>query len=242
MPYRMDRLFSAGRKLVLPSIGFLCLLLSCNLAAQTRPAGTSGTGKSGHDYVSAAVTFNEFRSIVLALDGTQPGVGIVDTLPGEKAHTYGLMLSYGTFINDYFKTEWRYGTGIKDDTIEGTLDVNLTYWLAWYFGFQHPITEQISGYAMYGMSYFEADETRREIEYLVPGGNLQLPRIEPVVPSYERLQEGLFGTNFSTTWMLGLEFSLVKDWYLAVEYGRLLKDTDSNIKVRQLGTHLRYEF
>ncbi|MFT6030978.1 MAG: hypothetical protein ACI8O8_002726, partial [Oleiphilaceae bacterium] len=31
-------------------------------------------------------------------------------------------------------------------------------------------------------------------------------------------------------------------WYLAFEYGRLLKDTASNIKVYQAGSQLRYEF
>jgi hypothetical protein len=56
------------------------------------------------------------------------------------------------------------------------------------------------------------------------------------------MEEGLFGTSFSTSWLLGLDFHLVDTWYLALEYGRLLKDTDSNIKVYQAGTYLRYEF
>ena len=56
------------------------------------------------------------------------------------------------------------------------------------------------------------------------------------------MEEDLFGTSFSTSWLLGLDLHLVNTWYLAFEYGRLLKDTDTNIKVYQAGAYLRYEF
>lgn len=218
----------------IPVLAVLLLSLAASFCYGQEP------NKAGKDYVSLALAFNEFRSVNISLANSEGRV--VDSLNAERAHTYGLMLSYGTYINDYFKTEWRAGTGIKDDTIERVLDVNLAYWLSWYFGFQYPITDYMSGYFMYGMSYYEADETRREVEYLVPGGQLELPSLQPVSPVNDRPIKGLFDPQFSTTWMLGLEFDLWQDWKLGLEYGRLIKDSGSNIKVRQAATHLRYEF
>jgi hypothetical protein len=52
----------------------------------------------------------------------------------------------------------------------------------------------------------------------------------------------LFGTNFSTTWLVGVDFSIAKNWYWTWEYGRLLNDDASGIKVYQLNTLLKYEF
>ena len=202
---------------------------------------TGGLGKAGKDYISLGVTLNEFRSIELVLDSTATGT-VANSFFPETAQTYAYSFTYGTYINDYFKTELRAGSGFIDDTVKEAMDVNMSYWLGWYIGFTHPITDYMSGYAQYGLTHYEADITRREITTIVIDPQFGSATPVNAAPSTTRMEEGLFGTSFSTSWLLGLDFSLVDNWFLAFEYGRLLRDTDSNIKVYQAGTHLRYEF
>lgn len=218
------------------------LTLSSLSAAEpnsVRGIAAGGLGKEGKDYVSLGLVFNEFRSIDLVLEdagGTVRG----PVLFPLTAQTYGYSLTWGTYINDYFKTELRAGGGLRDDTVRRAMDINMSYWLAWYMGFSHPITDYMSGYAQYGVSHYEADITRREV--VIQESDQGVISSHTVHPSRRFMEEGLFGTSFSTTWLLGLDFTLTRNWYLAFEYGRLLRDTESNIKVYQAGTHLRYEF
>lgn len=226
---------------------FFTLLLAT--LAMPLLAQDESTGKSGKDYISVGIAFNEFRSVFLPMDsnavydtdGDYAGSRAITYFP-ETAQTYGAVISYGSYINDYFKTELRMGKGIRDDTIKEALDINLAYWFSWYLGFQHPITDYMSGYFMYGITHFEADETRRQVQIVTTVDRFGSTGTVLAEPSPEALESGLFGTNFSPSWALGLEFSLIDNWFLGVEYGRLLRDTDSNIKVRQAGAHLRYEF
>lgn len=194
---------------------------------------SQGTGKSGKDYVSIGLVMNEFRSVTIPMK-------LGSAYLSQRAQTYGVSIAYGSYIDDYFKVELRAGQGIRDDRIKNTLDVNMAYWFSWFLGYQHPITDYMSGYAMYGFSYYEADETRREA-YRTVTSELET-QVEVLTSPSDSLEPGLFGTKFSQSWALGLEFSLTDSIFLAVEYGRLLNDTDNNIKVRQAGTHLRYEF
>ena len=98
---------------------------------------------------------------------------------------------------------------------------------------------------MYGVSFFEADTTRRQVEINVTTtndfGQQRTDRLL-VEPSPEFMEDGLFDKHFSPSWTLGLEFDIFDDFFLVFEYGRLLKDSGTNIKVRQAGTHIRYEF
>ncbi|MDX1452808.1 MAG: outer membrane beta-barrel protein [Oleiphilaceae bacterium] len=197
--------------------------------------------KSGKTYASFGLAFNEFRSVELVLVDTETG-NFVDARFPETAQTYGLFGTLGTYISQYVKTELRFGTGIKDDTIERALDVNIHYWFAWYMGGTYPITDYMNGYGLYGVSLYDADVTRREVRWTVNRGGASVPETFTAIPSRTQMEEDLFGTKFSTSWLLGLDFKLAPQWYLATEYGRLLRDTDSNIKVYQGNLHLRYEF
>jgi Outer membrane protein beta-barrel domain len=232
------------------------LIFSSHTLAQNQRQGAKadvGTGKSGKDYISLGITLNEFRSVELSLDsnatyapdGDYNGRNLQNDFP-LTAQTYGYQVAYGSYINDYFKAELRMGGGMRDDTLKEALDINLSYWFSGYLGFQHPITDYMNGYFMYGISYYEADTTRRQIYITVvddpDGFGGGRPTRVLVEPSPEFMEEGLFETRFSPTWMLGLEFDIFDDWYLVFEYGRLLKDSGTNIKVRQAGTHIRYEF
>jgi hypothetical protein len=191
------------------------------------------------DYVAIGIAFNEFRSVDLFLEDRNGNVR--DRAFPLTAQTYATSFTLGTYITENFKTELRAGSGIIDDTLERAMDININYWFNWYIGPTYPITDYMSGYALIGLSHYDADVTRREIDLLIPGRG---PTGETVIvsPSKTEMEEDLFGTSFSTSWLLGLDFHLVDTWYLAFEYGRLLRDTDTNIKVYQAGAYLRYEF
>jgi hypothetical protein len=187
------------------------------------------------DYIAFGVAFNEFRSVKLVLTGEAE-----QTLFPLTAQTYAASFTLGTYITENFKTELRAGTGVVDDTLEEAMDININYWFNWYIGPTYPITDYMSGYALFGLSHYDADVTRREVVIDVPG---RFDTTEAKVsPSTTEMEKDLFGTSFSTSWLLGLDFQLVDTWYLAFEYGRLLRDTDTNIKVYQAGAYLRYDF
>jgi len=209
----------------------------------------NSSSKTGKSYVSFGMALNEFRSVELVLVS---GVGIDrfgDVVESEihaaifplTAQTYGTAVTLGTYITDYFKTEVRFGKGVRKDTFEEALDVNINYWFNWYIGTTYPVTDYMSAYALYGISFYDADVTRYQVAKTyfneVGTGSQEL-----VQPSTLEMEADLFGTKFSQSWLLGLDFHLVDQWFLAFEYGRLLNDDDSNIKVYQAGTYLRYEF
>ncbi|TNC82886.1 MAG: hypothetical protein C9356_00055 [Oleiphilus sp.] len=234
------------RLLVLNS--FLFLFSQSSLAAPAKnDAGPKGTGKAGKEFFSVGISMNEFRSVELILDqnagydsdGDYTGATADVRFP-LTAQTWGYLINYGGYINDYFRAEFRAGSGFKKDTFDEALDVNIKYWIGGYLGFQHPITDYMSGHFLYGLTHYEADTTRRQIIIPFQTETSSAPIV--VEPSPERMEDGLFDTRFSTSWILGLEISLWQDTYLVLEYGRLLKDTGSNIKVRQAGTHLKFEF
>lgn len=199
-------------------------------------------------YVAFGIALNEFRSInlVLASDITFDRDGLIEEKVRDSffpltAQTYATSFTLGTYITDNFKTELRYGMGIRDDTLMEAMDININYWLNWYIGPSYPVTDYMTAYALYGVSHYDADVTRRERKLAVTN-NQNITETYDVQPSRLEMEEDLFGTSFSTSWLLGIDFHLVDQWYLAVEYGRLLRDTDTNIKVYQAGTYLRYIF
>ena len=194
------------------------------------------------DYVAFGMAFNEFRSVELVLVDINDPERVIDSSFPLTAQTYAASFTLGTYITENFKTELRAGRGIIDDTLEEAMDININYWFNWYIGPTYPITDYMSGYALLGLSHYDADVTRREVVFTTSPSDLSLGGEVNALPSSTEMEEDLFGTSFSTSWLLGLDFHLVDTWYLALEYGRLLKDTDTNIKVYQAGAYLRYDF
>lgn len=184
---------------------------------------------------------NEFRSIGFNIvDSGGAFVGNNFPMTGQ---TYALAFTYGSYITENFKTELRYGRGVIDDTLDRLVDVNLNHWFSWYMGGTYPVTEDLSAYAQYGVSFYEADMTRREDRRVINEGRTDvLPEFAIVQPSRSDLDDDFFETNFSTSWMLGMDYRIENGLYLAFEYGRLLRDTETNFKVYQAGIHLRYEY
>lgn len=221
----------------------LATILFFSGAAQAQQdAQAKPPSKEGKSYVSASIVLNEFRSVEL--------VEVLSSDPSSRtayyfpltAQTYGIAATYGTYITDNFKTEVRYGTGVADDTLKELLTININYYFNWYIGGTLPVTDYMSVYALSGISFYDADVTKREVlkKGIIPSGTQQ--PIQAKVRPGPSIDDELFGTKFSMSWILGFDLKVYDNWYLAFEYGRLIKDTDSNIKVYQAGTQLRYEF
>lgn len=212
----------------------LLIFTNTSYSNETIPA------KKDRTYLSGGLVLNEFRSVSLPfVESSQPDFEIGDNFP-LTGQTYALTLTYGTYITENFKTELRYSEGIVEDTLDEMLDVNINYSFSWLIGGTLPVTEYASAYLMGGVSFYDADVKQREVKRSVP---VEFGVEDKIIrPSPEGVDEDLFGTKFSISWMLGLDYKINEAWYLAFEYGRLLRDTDSNIKVRQAGIHLRYEF
>lgn len=214
----------------------LSLTLLASQAVHAEPRKIPAKGE--RSYISGGLVLNEFRSI--GFDVVTAGG---DRVPGNNfpmtAQTYGLYAAYGSYITENFKTEIRYGRGVREDTLDKLVEINLNHWFSWYMGATYPTTEDLSVYALYGVSFYEADMIRREDERSVPiEGISGLNKVR----ASSTLDDDFFETNFSTSWMLGLDYRIENGLYLAFEYGRLLRDTETNFKVYQAGIHLRYEY
>jgi hypothetical protein len=232
----------------LPNFSVFMFAFAVNIVAN---ANELEHQKEGKDYVAFGVNYNKFKSIELVTvenfqvsDDGEIFEDIVSRQFPLKADTYAATLVWGTYITDHFKTELRYGQGIASETLDDIAEINMSYWFNWYIGAAYPITDYANVFAQYGVSIFDADFTRYQKEIFIPldQQNLILPRVTVVQPSRLEMEEDLFGTNFSTTWLVGVDFSIAKNWYWTWEYGRLLNDDASGIKVYQLNTLLKYEF
>ena len=240
-PMRTKVIDRMTRCIFLFRVALMITLIQFPLLAKAEEQGISAFlgAPIDRDYVAFGMAFNEFRSVELILENRSGGVE--DSFFPLTAQTYAASFTLGTYITENFKTELRAGTGVIDDTLKEAMDININYWFNWYIGPTYPITDYMSGYALLGLSHYDADVTRREVVIKV-GGDLGGSNDVVVSPSTTLMEEDLFGTSFSTSWLLGLDFHLVDTWYLALEYGKLLEDTDTNIKVYQAGAYLRYNF
>lgn len=204
--------------------------------------------KSERNYLSVGLSLNEFNRLNLNLvlsdsvsyeDRTEGSP--VLSFSGLTAQTYGLSVIYGSYLDDTFKAEFRYGKGIKEDTLKGAKDVNLDHWIATYMGAEQEITDYFNAYALLGLSYYRADVTRHEVIRTVSESAISNAELA-VQPSPFVAESHLFKTNFSLSWIIGGDYKLSDQWYLSFEYGRLLKDTDTNIEIDQYSTYLKFEF
>ncbi len=238
----MIRCKNSFSSLLMASLCTLTLIFSAHSSAQSPKQDNRKVPPKGErSFISGGLVLNEFRSVNLPI-ARSDNDGLVDRKFPLTGQTYGIQFSYGSYITEHFKSEIRYGRGVLDDTLDNLLDINLNHWFSWYMGGTYPVTEDLSAYALYGVSFFEADMTRREEQRRVGGGSDSLSEFRNVQPSRSELDDDFFETNFSTSWMLGVDYRIEKGLYLAFEYGRLLKDTETNFKVYQGGIHLRYEY
>ena len=198
--------------------------------------------KASKDYVALGIHFNQFKSIFLELEGADGGTEFRE-FP-LTAKTYGASLTLGTNITQNFFTELRYGQGIvSDDLSSGSADINIDHWLNWYIGGAYGITNYADIYAKYGLSFYTGDITRYETKRFKAGQIPPFGETISVIPSITgNLTEDIFADSFSTSWMVGVDFNIFKDTFWSFEYGRLLNDNGTGIKVYQFNTLLKYEY
>lgn len=233
----------------LPKTALLALLvlMSFTVYSQTPQSPEQTPSKEGKSYYAFGFHYNQFKSIDLTLDeinsdGSVKTAGFKRQFP-LTATTYGVSATYGTYINNTFFTEIRYGRGVISDKIDsGALEVNIEQWMNWYMGASYGLTDYATVFAKYGLSFFAADVTRYETKQFRAGDIPPFGETISTLPSRTAMEEELFGESFSTSWLVGVDFKVVKDIYWSWEYGRLLNDADSGIKVYQFSTLLKYEF
>jgi opacity protein-like surface antigen len=226
-------------------------LTSASVFAETAQglAGALGgaSNKSDRNYISFGASFNEFNnmSITMVQSSSINYIDRDDFAPngattGLTGQTYGVSAVYGSYLDETFRTEFRFGKGLVDDTLDEAKDININYWVSWYMGASQTITDYLDAYILLGISYFETDVTRREVSRLIV--NNSGATTYDLQPSPFREDEDLFTSSFSFSWLLGVDYKLTNEWYLSFEYGRLLKDSDSGQNVQQYNTYLKYEF
>lgn len=214
------------------------------LAAQAKealPDNRSGN-KANKDYVAIGAHFNQFKSILLELEDPEGNIEFRE-FP-LTAKTYGASVTIGTNINRNFFTELRYGQGVvSDDLSNGAADINIDDWLNWYIGGAFGITDYADVYAKYGLTFYTGDITRYETKRFKTGEVPPFGETITVIPAVtENLTEDIFSDSFSTSWMVGVDFNIFQDTFWTFEYGRLLNDNGTGIKVYQFNTLLKYEY
>lgn len=221
---------------------FLTLFIArAGFAQDALPDNRAGK-KSGTDYVAIGMHFNQFKSIDLSLGNPTDGP-VFREFP-LTAKTFGASVTLGTNINENFFTELRYGQGvISDDISGGAADINIDEWFNWYIGGAYGITPYASIYAKYGLTFYTGDITRYETKRFKEGEIPPFGETVIVIPAVnESLTEDIFADSFSTSWLAGVDFNVYQDTYWTFEYGRLLNDNGTGIKVYQFNTALKYEF
>jgi len=237
----------------LTQVWFFIALFVCStttVLAQSRPQGVVDTtlkqSKRASNYASIGITYNEFKDVPLDLV-LSDSINVAereDSLFESMSlggHTYSLAGTYGWYLDDTFKTEWRFGKGIRSDNLREAYEIDINHWFAWYMGMQRKVSETIYGYVLLGLSTYEADVRRREIQ-VFNQGRQTVPELVYVQPSPFRMEKGMFSTSFSFSWMLGVDIPIAKDMLLTLEYGRLLKDSGTKIEVHQASTYLKFNF
>lgn len=233
-------LFRAFRKYAFVAISLI--LISSVANAQNRPKVPElSLQKADLSYFAVGTNFNKFKSIDFYLVNSV-GSTIAFT-PATKAHTYGASFVYGTYITNHIKTEIRYGQGVQHDTLgQGSMDVNLGDWFNWYIGAAYPLIDYATPYFQFGLTFYNAEVTRYVTRRFVLGDGTNPDSVQPVIPSTTQMEEKLFADTFSTSWLVGVDFNVYKDLYWTWEYGRLLNDAGSGIKVYQLNSYFKFEF
>ncbi len=174
------------------------------------------TPRSDRHYIGLLATTFNHRSV-----GTQSK---------ESAWGTGGTLIVGGHLTDRFHAELRAGTGATDADVSGTdLSLGIDYFASWYMGLHYPVSETTNLYGQVGFSYVQGSAT------------LDNPSAPENVP-FRALVEEFPDSNFSISWLAGLDFEFMNNTYLVLEGGRLFKDTGTDVNSFQFSGGLRYEF
>ena len=140
----------------------------------------------------------------------------------------GLSLVAGTYLSDNFKLEIRAGTALEDVEVstdpDNSLDFRINYYVSGLIGPQANLTDYMQVYGLVGVTRLVASTDR------------SARRGFPDIP------EELIDSSFSFAFVLGTDLRVYKELWASFEFGRLHKDTITNIRTEFLNLGLKYEF
>ncbi|WP_020406742.1 porin family protein [Hahella ganghwensis] len=153
----------------------------------------------------------------------------------RKGTAYAGTLVLGTYITDYVKTEFRAGLGVSDDEINSStrtdafgqqeyISIGVEDYYSWYMGAQYPATDYMTVFAQFGFTHMIG-----KVEYPDP----DQPR---------RLPDDLTDSSFSMSYILGADIRIYGDFWGTLEYGRLHRDSITDIRTNQMSAGIKYEF
>ncbi|OZG72079.1 hypothetical protein BTA51_17055 [Hahella sp. CCB-MM4] len=156
-------------------------------------------------------------------------------LGDRKGRSYAGTLVLGTYITDYIKTEFRAALGVGTDEINTSdasdafgqqeyASIGIEDYYSWYMGAQYPATDYMTVFAQFGFT--------RMI------GTVEYP--DPDQP--RRLPDELTDSSFSMSYILGTDIQVYGDFWATLEYGRLHRDTITEIRTNQMSLGIKYEF
>lgn len=192
----------------------VALLAPQSVSAQDPPVSAPEESRAGRTYLGVMGTRLNYRSVDKDLlgQGWSSMVGVV----------------LGTHVSEHFHAELRAGSGLAAGRIDGELEVNIDYYVSWYFGGHYPITTYSNIYGQFGFTHLQGEAE------LVEGSQGQ---------NYAEIAEEEYpGSSFSTSWLLGLDFEAVDNGFVFLEAGKFFEDTDTNSNVFQYNFGLKYEF
>lgn len=144
-------------------------------------------------------------------------------------------LVVGGHLSEYFHAELRLGGGISEGTIDKELDLDIEHFASWYIGLHYPVTGYANVYGQFGFTHISGDAR------LTPFGQARVDDPEDSSP-YASLEGKYPDSDFSVSWIFGMDFEVFDNTYLLIEGGKLFKDTATNANAFQFSSGLRYEF
>ncbi|ABC31652.1 hypothetical protein HCH_04963 [Hahella chejuensis KCTC 2396] len=172
------------------------------------PVSRAEGEKEGKSYIGLSATQFDFKRVA----------------GSNSASTTGVTLSYGSYLTDYVKTEFRAGMGLDEEEAKPGLDIGMDYFASWYMGAQYPATDYLSVYALFGFTHMKGKVSKDDPD------------------AHQSIPEDLTESSFSVSYALGTEIKVTGDLWGVLEFGRIHRDTETAIRVMQLSAGLKYEF
>lgn len=153
----------------------------------------------------------------------------------EATYTNAGTLIIGGHITDLFHTEFRIGGGFSEGTIDDELELTINHYESWYMGIHYPVTDYANVYGQFGFTHVDGDAELTEV------GQDREDNPNDASP-YAEFVGKYPDSDFSISWLVGLDMELMQNSYLVLEGGRLFKDTGTEANTFQFSAGFRYEF
>lgn len=202
-------------------------LLAVSLAPQS--AGAQEEMREGRTYLGLMATQLNHRSVD-------------EVLAGQGWSSMGSLI-LGTHVSEYFHAELRAGSGLASGKVDDELEVDIDYYLSWYFGGHYPVTGYANLYAQFGFTHLKGESKLTPFgRYRAETPQNELPD-ELQGPTYRDLAAMKYpDSSFSTSWLVGLDIEAINNGFVFLEAGKFFEDTGTNANVFQYSLGVKYEF